>query len=99
MDTKKELVAALALDPRVPSKAAAEAVIDALGDLVEKSLAAAEPVRLHKIGVISTYMAKARAARNPRTGDPIDVPARPAISFRASDALKARIRDTPGAVA
>lgn len=99
MDTKRELLAALAEDPRVKSKAAAEGVLDALGEVVAAALAEGQTVRLPKIGKLVPYMAAPRRSRHPRTGDLVETPARPSVSFRAADALRAKVREESRALA
>lgn len=99
MRTKRDLIDALATDPRVKSKAAAEGVLDALSDLIGRALVEGSTVRLPKIGKLVPYEAAPRTSRNPRTGDLIKTPARPAVSFKISDALLGKIREESGALA
>ena len=51
-------------------------------------------VRLNGLGVLDIKTSKARKARNPKTGEQIEVPARKKIVFRASKSLKDSLNET-----
>ncbi|MDB5311410.1 MAG: hup [Gemmataceae bacterium] len=46
-------------------------------------------------GVFELYLWKARRARNPRTGERIDIPAKRVVRFKPAGALKARAAERP----
>lgn len=70
------------------TKAAATPAVDAVLEALGSSLVAGKEVRLHNIGTFKQHMAKARTSRNPRTGEPVSVPARREVRFSVSKALK-----------
>lgn len=81
--TKKDMIDALA-DLNGSSRAAAERSLAAVLSVIQRGLEADGVVRLTGIGKLYMYEAGARTARNPRTGDPVDVPARQRLRFKAS---------------
>ena len=66
------------------SARALDAVLNAIAD----SLGKAEPVTLIGFGTFDVRERAAHKARNPQTGEIMDVPARKAVRFRAGKALK-----------
>lgn len=67
------------------SKEEAAAVKDAV-ELIKRELAAGEDVTLYKFGAFKAKTAPARKARNPKTGESIDIPERKVVRFHASKA-------------
>ncbi|MEX0934727.1 MAG: HU family DNA-binding protein [Candidatus Paceibacterota bacterium] len=74
------------------TKADAERAMGAVIDTIVDSLAREEKVSIAGLGIFDTKMRKARTARNPRTGEPIEVPAMLVPKFRAAKALKEAVR-------
>ncbi|NNF95501.1 MAG: HU family DNA-binding protein [Halobacteria archaeon] len=70
------------------SKAAATRAVDTLLDSISKSLANGDQVALVGFGTFSVKDRAARTGRNPRTGEPIDIPAAKVPGFKAGKALK-----------
>jgi DNA-binding protein HU-beta len=70
------------------TKVQAEKVVDTIFDSITSSLKEGEEVSVAGFGIFSAKMRAARTARNPRTGEPIDVPAMRVPKFRASKSLK-----------
>jgi len=70
------------------SKSAAERAVDALVSAVKTSLKKGEEVTLVGFGTFYVGARKARAGRNPKTGEAISIPASKAPKFRAGKALK-----------
>ena len=64
------------------------AVIGTVMDGIKAGLAADGKVTLVGFGTFSTVHREARTARNPQTGEPVDVPAKNVVKFKASKALK-----------
>lgn len=69
-------------------KATAGRVIKSLTDAIQDALANGETVSIPGFGSFTTVTRAARTARNPRTGETIDVPAKPAVKFKPAKALK-----------
>ncbi len=63
-------------------------VIDAYHEAAQTAICEGKTVRLENIGSIIPVDKEARTARNPQTGESIQVPAKKAVKFSASQALK-----------
>jgi integration host factor subunit beta len=63
-------------------------VIDTIFDLMKDSLAQGERVEIRNFGNFSLRKREARKARNPRTGEIADVPAKSVPFFKAGKELK-----------
>ena len=84
---KTELIDAVAEGADI-SKAAATRAVDTMLDSISKSLAKGDQVTLVGFGTFSVKERAARTGRNPRTGEPIDIPAAKVPGFKAGKALK-----------
>ena len=84
---KTELIDAVAEGADI-SKAAATRALDTMLDSISKSLASGNQVTLVGFGTFSVKDRAARTGRNPRTGEPIDIPAAKVPGFKAGKALK-----------
>ncbi len=73
---------------RKDSRAAVEALFDPESGLIAQALQRGEKVSLTGFGTFEVRERKARTARNPRTGEMIEVPATRAAAFRAGKGLK-----------
>lgn len=58
---------------------------------IKEELAAGSQVRLHKFGTLEARKRQAGVARNPVTGERIDVPSRRVVKLTVSPALKAKL--------
>ncbi len=74
------------------TKVQAEQVVDSIFDSITKTLTKGEDVSVAGFGIFSAKMRAARTARNPRTGEPIQVPAMRVPKFRASKTLKDAVK-------
>ncbi|MEX0934078.1 MAG: HU family DNA-binding protein [Candidatus Paceibacterota bacterium] len=74
------------------TKADAERAVDALFGAVVDTLKSGGEVSVAGFGVFSAKERAARTARNPRTGEPIQVPAMRVPKFRAAKALKDAVK-------
>ena len=84
---KKELVDIVAVKTGF-SKKDVSIVTDSLFEAVKEALAAGDKVAVSGFGTYMVKLRKARMARNPQTGDPIEVPEKNAPVFKPSKALK-----------
>lgn len=84
---KAELIALTAEKTNV-SKKDAEAVITAALDAITAALAAEEKVQLVGFGAFEVKSRAARLGRNPKTKEPIEIPASKVPVFKAGKALK-----------
>ncbi len=74
------------------TKVQAEQVVDSVIDTITKTLQRGDEVSIAGLGIFSAKMRAARTARNPRTGEMVDVPAMRVPKFRAAKALKDAVR-------
>jgi len=74
------------------TKVDAEKAVDTVMSSIVETLAAGQEVSIAGLGIFSAKMRDARTARNPRTGEPIEVPAMRVPKFRAAKALKDAVR-------
>lgn len=66
----------------------AEAFLDALGESARMCLSNGGEMPLPGIGKLKTKRRAAREGRNPRTGAPVQIPAKTAVTFTVGKALK-----------
>ena len=74
------------------TKADAERAVDAIFDTIVSTLVEGGEVAIAGIGVFSAKDRAARTARNPRTGELVQVPAMRVPKFRAAKGLKDAVR-------
>lgn len=84
---KNDLVAHVA-DAAGLSKVDATRAVDAVIDGITNSLKKGSEVRLVGFGTFSVARRAASKGRNPRTGEPINIPASKQPKFKAGKALK-----------
>jgi DNA-binding protein HU-beta len=74
------------------TKMAAEQAVDAIIEGVVSTLKQDGEVSIAGLGIFSAKKRAARTARNPRTGESIQVPAMRVPKFRAAKALKDAVK-------
>ena len=74
------------------TKVQAEMVVDSILDAVVGTLKKGEEVSIAGLGIFSVKARAARTARNPRTGETVNVPATRVPKFRAAKALKDAVK-------
>ncbi len=84
---KSELIVALAQKAEL-SKKDAEKALGAFVEVVTETLKAGDKVQLVGFGTFESKERPARTARNPRTGEEIQIPATKTASFKVGKALK-----------
>ncbi len=84
---KQDLVSAVAEGSDLSKQKAAQAV-DAVIDAIKTSLKKGDDVRLVGFGTFSVAQRAATTGRNPRTGEPIKIPASKQPKFKAGKELK-----------
>jgi DNA-binding protein HU-beta len=85
--TKADLIDSIANALDLP-KGQAERLVNAVFDDVVSALRRGEKVNIAGFGSFNVSERKARTGRNPKTGDPIDIPASKSAKFKAGKALK-----------
>lgn len=66
-------------------------VVNLIMDNIGNALASGDKVELRGFGSFKVKSRRSRLARNPRTGDAVDVPAKRVPYFKASNELKERL--------
>lgn len=74
------------------TKVLAEQTLDAVLEAVVKTLKSGGEVSIAGLGIFSVKPRAARTARNPKTGESIQVPATKVPKFRAAKALKDAVK-------
>lgn len=74
------------------TKVQAEQVVDTLVDTIASTLKKGEEVSIAGLGIFSVKRRAARTARNPRTGEAVQVSAMNVPKFRAAKALKDAVK-------
>ena len=89
--TKSELVDQIAKKTG-STKAAAEKVLQGFPDSVQEALVSEGKITLTGFGTFAVETRKARTGRNPRTGEPMNIPATNVVKFRAGKNLKESVK-------
>ena len=84
---KTELIAAVAEKASI-SKKDADSAVSAVIDTIVEALAAEEKVQLVGFGTFEVRSRSARQGRDPRTNNPITIPASKVPAFKAGTAFK-----------
>ncbi|HEX7049612.1 MAG TPA: HU family DNA-binding protein [Longimicrobiales bacterium] len=92
--TKADLVeqVADAIGPGITKKDCA-LVVDGLLNAIKNALSTHQNIEIRGFGTFKVRQRKSRMARNPRTGDPVEVPARVVPIFKPSKDLRSQVSD------
>lgn len=74
------------------TKVAAEEAVDTVISTIVNNLKGGEEVSIAGLGIFSVKDRAARTARNPRTGEPVQIPAMKVPKFRPAKALKEAVK-------
>ena len=98
--TKADLVEQVyeAIGPGITKKDCG-AVVDAFLNAVKQALAEGRHIEIRGFGTFKVRRRRARMARNPRTGDPVRVPARAVPIFKPSRLFKEDVASRESEVA
>jgi integration host factor subunit beta len=95
---RSELVAALVADnPELPA-AEVEQAVDIFFEEIATHLTEGGRVEIRGFGVFTTRQRESRLARNPRSGESVEVPAKRIPFFRPSVAMRKRLNLSDGTV-
>lgn len=94
--TKQELVDYVATATET-SRAETERIVNATLKAIEDALVAEDAVDLHPLGRFVVATEPAHAGTDPNTHAPITIPARTAVRFHVSQALKSALPVPPAA--
>ena len=73
------------------TKKQAEALVNAMFDTITKGLVEGKRVEIRGFGSFRSKSYKAYTGRNPRTGEPIEVPSKRLPTFKAGKELRERV--------
>lgn len=92
--TKADLVeqVADAIGPGITKKDCA-LVVDGLLNAIKNALSEHQNIEIRGFGTFKVRQRKSRMARNPRTGDPVEVPARAVPVFKPSKDLRSLVSE------
>ena len=88
---KAELIEAINQNAGI-SKTDAENALNAFIEAVQGAVASGDKVALPGFGTFAPTLRKARTARNPRTGEPIDIPETKSAKFTVGSKFKAHVQ-------
>ncbi|MCL2451081.1 MAG: integration host factor subunit beta [Polyangiaceae bacterium] len=92
--TKSELIDALAGKRTDLTKARAELVVNCVFDAMTEALQRGEGIEIRGFGSFTVRPYKPYSGRNPRTGEPVDVPAKRLPFFKVGKELKEIVNDS-----
>jgi nucleoid DNA-binding protein len=87
-ELEKAVVEVLALNGIKATHKAVADVISATLDVITGELAGGAPVRLTGFGAFKATRRTARIGRNPKTGEPVEIPASTGVKFSPGKTLK-----------
>jgi integration host factor subunit beta len=88
--TKKDMAKAIAEDVGL-TQAQVMGIIQGVFDGITESLVKEGRTELRNFGVFEVRKRKPRTARNPRTGEKVDVPAKMVVAFKAGREMELRV--------
>ena len=88
---KADLIKKMAAEAGITQSQAGKA-FNSLVEGISKSLAKGERVTIVGFGTFSVVERKARSGRNPKTGAPLQIPARKVPKFAAGKSLKEQVK-------
>ena len=89
---RKEIIQSIAEDLGLTQAKARETVKKIFEGIVQ-ALADEGRVELRNFGVFEVKRRAARTGRNPRTGEPVDVPAKLAVTFKPGQIMQERVAE------
>lgn len=90
--TKKEIVKQISDDTGLTQLKTKE-VVQKTFDAIVETLLSEGRIELRNFGVFEVKRRKPRKARNPRTGDRVDVPPKSVVTFKPGKEMEEKIRD------
>ena len=92
--TRSELVALLASSQDTLSREDVDAAVKIILHRMSDALAGGERIEIRGFGSFTSVPRPARIGRNPRTGEPVAIPARHAPHFKPGKELRERVMET-----
>ena len=91
--TKAEFIETLAQNLG-QTRSESERVLESVVEVLRQALQRGEKIDLRGLGVFKVRESKPRQARNPRTGEPVSIPAKKAAVFKQGKELSALLNTT-----
>jgi nucleoid DNA-binding protein len=88
--TKRDMAKAIADRTGLPQGQVREVIRRVLGGITE-ALVSEGRIELRNFGIFEVKGRRPRRARNPRTGEPVDVPARRVVTFKPGREMGERV--------
>jgi integration host factor subunit beta len=92
--TKKEMACAIAEETKLPQTLVRE-IIQRLFDRIIGTVAKAGRIELRNFGIFEVKKRKPRKARNPRTGESVQVPAKMVVTFKPGLEMEEKVKKVP----
>lgn len=89
--TQSELIAEISNNANVAGKDV-RSMLNGLADVALEAMQHGHPIDLPGIGKLRIADRAARTVRNPNTGEPIEVPAKRVVTFKAAKSLRDAVR-------
>ena len=89
--TKRDMTKAIADETGIPQVQAA-AIVQRIFDGIVETLLSEGRIELRNFGVFEVKERKPRKARNPRTGEGVDVPRKRVVTFKPGREMEERVR-------
>ncbi len=89
--TKKDMAKAIAKEMGIP-QIQAVAIVQRVFDGIVETLLSEGRIELRNFGVFEVKERKPRRARNPRTGERVDVPGKRVVTFKPGREMEERVR-------
>ena len=89
--TKKEIVKQISEELGLTQLKTKE-IVQKTFDAIVETLLSERRIELRNFGVFEVKRRKARKARNPRTGDPVDVEPKNVVTFKPGKEMEERVR-------
>ena len=89
--TKSELIERLCRAGGFLSRQKAESVVNVIFDSMVQALQDGEKIEIRGLGSFTIRERKARVARNPKTGDAVEIPAKKIPFFKTGKELRNRV--------
>ncbi len=90
--TKKEIVKAISEEIGLTQLKTKE-IVQKTFDAIVETLVREERIELRNFGVFEVKKRAARKARNPRSGDPVEVPAKYVVTFKPGKEMEERVKE------
>lgn len=90
--TKKDIVRTISEEVGLTQQQTKE-IVQKTFDAIIESLVREQRIELRNFGVFEVKPRAARKARNPRTGEPVDVPRKHVVTFKPGKSMEAKVRE------